>query len=69
MAYMPELSRKHSCTLRRIAWAMDMPMKKAIEEVFDYLRDHLDHGRVCGKCRDKSKCDGCVFNRNRNTQH
>jgi hypothetical protein len=64
MAYTPELSVKHSCTLRRIAWAMDMPMTQAIEEVFDYLGTHLDFGKVCDKCRDNSKCADCVFNHN-----
>ncbi len=37
MAYSPELTMKSSCTLRRIAWAQDIPMTKAIEKVFEYL--------------------------------
>ncbi len=31
MAYTPELSMKSSCTLRRLAWALDMPMTKAMD--------------------------------------
>jgi len=63
MAYTPELTRHHSTTLRRIAWAMGIPMTKAIGEVFDYLGSTLDPGKVCSACRDKSQCPRCVFNR------
>jgi len=62
MAYTPELSIKSSCTLRRIAWALDMPMTKAIERVFEYLPEILDSEKVCQACRDKSKCSDCEFN-------
>jgi hypothetical protein len=63
MAYTPELSHKHSCTLRRISWALQMPMTKAIEKVFDYIADLLDPKKVCEFCKDKTLCAGCVFNR------
>ena len=62
MAYTPELSQKHSCTLRRIAWALGMPMTKAIEIVFDYVGKVVDSKKVCESCRDKTRCDHCVFN-------
>ena len=62
MAYTPELSFKSSCTLRRLAWALDIPMTKAMEKVFEYLPDILDTEKVCQACRDKSKCSDCEFN-------
>ncbi len=62
MAYTPELTMKSSCTLRRIAWALDMPMTKAMEKVFEYLPDILDSEKVCHACRDKSRCSDCEFN-------
>ena len=62
MAYTPELSQKHSCTLRRIAWALKMPMTKAIEHVFDYVSQVMDSNIVCEACRDKTRCETCVFN-------
>jgi hypothetical protein len=61
MAYKPELSYKSSCTLRRIAWALNVPMTKAIERVFEHLPKILDRNKVCNECRDKSKCCECVF--------
>jgi hypothetical protein len=62
MAYTPELSFKSSCTLRRISWALGVPMTKGIEFVFDYLPKILDSEKVCRACRDKSKCSTCEFN-------
>ena len=61
MAYTPELSSKSSCTLRRIAWALDVPMTKAIERIFEHLPRILDNQKVCGACRDKTKCSECLF--------
>ena len=62
MAYTPELSFKSSCTLRRISWALGLPMTKAMEKVFEYLPEILDNKKVCQACRDKSKCSDCEFN-------
>jgi len=62
MAYTPDLSMKSSCTLRRLAWALDMPMTKTMEKVFEYLPEILDRKKVCQACRDKSKCSECQFN-------
>ena len=61
MAYTPELSMQASCTLRRIAWALGMPMTKAIEKIFEHLPVLLDHQKICRACRDKTKCGECPF--------
>ena len=68
MAYTPELSMKSSCTLRRISWALEVPMTKGIEFVFDYLPQILDREMVCQGCRDKSKYTKCAFNPNNQNQ-
>jgi len=62
MAYTPELSQKHSCTLRRLAWALNMPMTKAMDAAFDYIGKAVDSKKVCESCRDKTRCEDCVFN-------
>ncbi len=62
VAYTPELSDESSCTLRRLAWAMRMPMTKAMEEVFSYLPKIVDRKKVCEGCRDKTRCQDCRFN-------
>ena len=64
MAYTPELSFQSSCTLRRIAWALGVPMTQAIERVFEYMPKFLDRDKVFDACRDKSKCCECLFSIN-----
>ena len=61
MAYTPELSQNSSCILRRIAWALNIPMTKAIERVFDHIPEIVDRDKVCENCRDRTKCDECSF--------
>ena len=65
MAYTPELSQRHSGTLRRIAWALEAPMTKTIEAVLDYVAKAIDNEKVCETCRDKSFCKACPFNQDR----
>ena len=62
MAYTPELSLGSSSTLRRLAWALEVPMTIAIEEVFAFLPTIVSNKKVCGKCKDKTRCEGCAFN-------
>ncbi len=61
MAYTPELSMEASCTLRRIAWALNVPMTKAIERVFEHLPRILDRNLICETCRDNTRCSSCLF--------
>jgi hypothetical protein len=61
MAYTPELSLRSSCTLRRIAWALDMPMTGAMESIFETIPKIVDRKKVCEKCLDRSKCASCAF--------
>lgn len=62
MAYTPELSQKHSASLRRIAWALEIPMTKAIEVIFDYLGTVINSEKICAFCKDKTRCAECSFN-------
>lgn len=61
MAYTPELHLDHSRILRRIAWALDTPMTKAMQEIFTWLPKVLDQHIICAKCRDKTRCKSCAF--------
>ena len=61
MTYTPELNQRHSRTLRRIAWALGMPMTTVLEAVFDYVGEIIDGKRICEACRDQSHCKDCVF--------
>ena len=63
MAYTPELTYENACTLRRIAWASGIPMTVAINELVNAMAEQLEPANVCSRCRDKSKCNECKFNR------
>jgi recombinational DNA repair protein RecR len=65
MAYTPELSDYHSATLRRIAWALGKPMTTVIESIFDNMDALIDPGKVCKRCKDRSRCESCYFNTER----
>lgn len=62
MAYTPELSDQSSCTLRRIAWALNVPMTRALEKIMNVIPMIIDREKVCDGCRDKTRCADCVFN-------
>ena len=64
MAYTPELSYQHSCILRRIAWALEMPMTRTIGAVLEYVVKIVDSKKICEACRDKTRCEDCVFSQN-----
>ena len=63
MAYTPELSYQSSCTLRRIAWALEIPMTQAIDRVFDHMPLVLDKEKVCQGCKDKTRKVSSAFSR------
>jgi len=62
MAYSPQLSRKDSSTLRRIAWARNEPMTRTIQIVIDEYSKSVEQEQICKYCKDKSKCNDCIFN-------
>ena len=61
MAYTPELSQRSSATLRRIAWALGIPMTQAIERVMEGSVHTVDRNKICVSCKDTTKCEGCAF--------
>ena len=62
MAYTPDVDKKHSAGLRRIAWALKQPMTVAIKQVIAIIPYLIDRQEVCSKCRDKTDCERCLFN-------
>jgi len=62
MAYTPELSRKDSSTLRRLAWGLNRPMTKTIQIVIEEYSKSVEQEQICKSCRDRTKCNECMFN-------
>jgi hypothetical protein len=61
MAYTPELSDEASCTLRRIAWGLRVPMTVTLDIIMRIMPLIIDKEKVCEGCQDKTKCDDCSF--------
>ena len=61
MAYTPELTQENACTLRRIAWAAEMPMTRALNEIVQRFTINVERKRVCALCRDQTRCSVCGF--------
>ena len=62
MAYTPELSYKNSCNLRRLAWSLGKPMTQTLEIVVEEYAKTKEAEQVCISCKDKTRCDACIFN-------
>ena len=62
MAYTPELTQDYSGALRRIAWALNLPMTTALEEVIFQIGREVDNNLICKTCRDNTFCERCLFN-------
>jgi hypothetical protein len=57
--YVPKLSERSLCRLRRIAWAANRPMTKTLDAVIEYIARQIDQQAVCAACRDSSRCGIC----------
>jgi hypothetical protein len=61
--YSPQFSATASVSIRRLAWALGVSMPKAIDIIVDELPSAFSPSFVCQKCKDKTKCKLCGFNK------
>ena len=61
MAYSPELEPAVSGFVRRVAWALRMPMTVTLEELVLLVAESVDPEKVCPFCRDRSRCAECYL--------
>jgi len=59
--YSPQLSEKACITIRRLAWALNLSMPKAIDIIINELSSAFSSAVVCPQCKDKTKCSVCGF--------
>lgn len=64
MTYTPRLEKIYSGTLRRIAWAHEITMARALEGILEYVTKYIDRKKVCAACQDNTFCRECLFNTN-----
>ena len=59
--YSPKFSELAAISVRRLAWAMDTDMGKAVDLMVKALPAFINTDKVCELCKDKSKCKSCTF--------
>ncbi|MDR0732100.1 MAG: SARP family transcriptional regulator [Treponema sp.] len=59
--YSPQFSEMAVVSVRRLAWALDIQMPAAVDHMVRSMLAVHDSGFICRCCRDKSKCNKCVF--------
>ena len=63
MVYTPRIGKEESELIRRLAWGVGTHMTTALKQVIRIIPRLVDCKEVCEKCRDKSICNTCAFNR------
>ena len=59
--YSPQFSELAAVSVRRLAWALGVPMPAAVDTMVKLIPSLLDPSKVCLACRDNTKCQGCTF--------
>ena len=60
--YSPQFSPTAAVTVRRLAWALNMSMPKAVDQIVSLLPSLFSPAVICPQCKDKTKCHCCSFN-------
>jgi hypothetical protein len=60
--YTPQFSPVATVTVRRLAWALQVSMPKAVDRVVTALPSLFPPSLVCPLCKDSAKCELCAFN-------
>jgi hypothetical protein len=59
--YTPQFSETAVVSVRRLAWALQISMPKAVDLMVGLMPTLLDPSKVCPVCKDSSKCSLCTF--------
>jgi recombinational DNA repair protein RecR len=60
--YSPQFSEMACVSVRRLAWALNVSMPKAVDIIVKELSSAFSSSVVCPQCKDKTKCGVCSFN-------
>jgi hypothetical protein len=59
--YTPQFSPLATVTVRRLAWALQVSMPKAVDRAVNALPSIFPPSVVCPLCKDTTKCQLCAF--------
>jgi hypothetical protein len=60
--YTPQFSELATVSVRRLAWALQVSMPKAVDRAVNMLPSIFPPSLVCPLCKDSTKCALCAFN-------
>jgi hypothetical protein len=60
--YTPQFSPRATVTVRRLAWALQVSMPKAVDRAVNALPSIFSPSVVCPLCKDQTKCAWCAIN-------
>jgi len=61
--YSPQFSEMAAVTVRRLSWAIGMSMPEAVNIMVKLIPCYVNCQKVCMGCKDKSKCQSCLFSK------
>jgi hypothetical protein len=61
MAYTPQFTNWEAAVVRRIAWAMGVPMTKALSAIIERTIQCCNGNLICKSCKDDRFCAECPF--------
>ena len=64
MVYTPKIDKQSSEMLRRLAWGVGTHMTTTLKQVLQIVPKLVESYDICMKCKDRSICKTCAFNRN-----
>jgi hypothetical protein len=59
--YSPQFSEVSAVSVRRLAWFLNVPMPRAVDQMVGLLPSLFSPGGVCLSCKDQTKCKVCAF--------
>jgi hypothetical protein len=66
--YTPQFSELATVSVRRLAWALQVSMPKAVDSAVNALPSLFPPSLVCPLCKDTTKCTLCAFNQSADTE-
>ena len=59
--YTPQFSKIAVVSVKRLSWALNLPMTKIVDFIIHALPSLVDPAKVCLSCKDRSCCCNCTF--------
>jgi hypothetical protein len=59
--YTPQFTEMATVSIRRLSWALGKKMTATVDHMVQLMLTVYEPTAVCSHCKDKSKCEACIF--------